>query len=694
MSERNERLQLLATLEKELKRVQQAHDETYEHLRTHERIFSDMENRITRLKRVKRRMIKFIRSIGAYVLGRRNLKHLYSKSFKIKHAMNRLKPYKYYLYDLGFIEATLPKLRKKLQTTEDKYLRRALLWELGLWYANEQSKYGSRHSLQYLYEFLKDETDKDLIRRATILLVENLQRLGYEENAKTILQALLKDGEHPDIYLAMANLYNNIEERLQWMNKAFTYYGLAEITFGNETGDPTYEDLQTEPIEQTIQYGPKVSVLLPAYNAETGIQVAIESILQQTWKNLELIIIDDCSTDNTLSVIKQYAKQDERISYYQTPENGGPYVARNIGLQHAIGKYVTVNDADDWSHAEKLERQIKHLEENDHIIANTSEHARLTEELMLHRRGTPGTYIFSNMSSLMFRREIVMEKLGYWDSVRFAADGEFKRRLVKVFGPERIVDLKTGPLSLPRQSVSSLTASSAFGYSGFFMGVRKEYVASFTSYHQQADDLYYPFPMKERLFPVPEPMWIRREEKQNGKRHFDVVNVADFSINKSLQNDTIQEINVHKNLGIRTGITLESCYNMIRPKEINENVRKLIDGHNVQTLVYGEHITCDVLIIRGHSILEENQLYLPDIMPHMVVVILDDDFTNIRQISREVQNRYGKIGLWYAFDEKTLTEMKERNIHDLRYIDLAKEAWSTSHKRYEQRLRDWITHLH
>src|SRR5690625_187826 len=139
----------------------------------------------------------------------------------------------------------------------------------------------------------------------------------------------------------------------------------------------------------------------------------------------------------------------------------------------------------------------------------------------------------SNMSSLMFRREIVMEKLGYWDSVRFAADGEFKRRLVKVFGPERIVDLNTGPLSLPRQSVSSLTASSAFGYSGFFMGVRKEYVASFTCYHQQADDLYYPFPMKERLFPVPEPMWIRREEKQNGKRHFDVVNIADFSINKS-----------------------------------------------------------------------------------------------------------------------------------------------------------------
>src|SRR5690625_2462759 len=483
MSKRNEWLDLLASLEKEMKNVEKKHDETYENLREHERIFSDMENRITRLKRFKRRIIRFIRSVAAYILGRRNLKHLYSKSFKIKHAINRLKPYKYYLYDLGFVEATLPKLRRKLHTTEDNYLRRAILWELGLWYANEQSEYGSRQSLQYLYEFVKEETDEDIIRQATILLVENLQRLGYEENARTILTALEKKDRHPDIYLAMANLYDKIEDRLIWINKAFTYYGLAKISFGQDSEHATYEDLQTEGIENRVSSGPKISVILPAYNAEIGIQVAIESILNQTWRNLELIIVDDCSTDKTLSVIKQYATKDERISYYQTPENSGPYVARNIGLQHATGKYVTVNDADDWSHAEKLERQIKHLEENDHIIANTSEHARLTEELMLHRRGTPGTYIFSNMSSLMFRREIVRKKLGYWDSVRFAADGEFKRRLIRIFGTERIVDLKTGPLSLPRQSVSSLTASSAFGYSGFFMGVRKEYVAKIGRAH-------------------------------------------------------------------------------------------------------------------------------------------------------------------------------------------------------------------
>src|SRR5699024_3143580 len=109
-------------------------------------------------------------------------------------------------------------------------------------------------------------------------------------------------------------------------------------------------------------------------------------------------------------------------------------------------EFVTVNDADDWSHVEKLEIQVKYLINHPSIIANTSEHARLTEgDLKLYRRGTPGRYIFPNMSSFMFRRQEVLDELGYWDSVRFAADGEFKRRLIRVFGTQAIVDVKTGP---------------------------------------------------------------------------------------------------------------------------------------------------------------------------------------------------------------------------------------------------------
>src|SRR5699024_9213980 len=68
-------------------------------------------------------------------------------------------------------------------------------------------------------------------------------------------------------------------------------------------------------------------------------------------------VVDDCSTDRTKEVIEQYVEQDSRVKLFSTPQNSGPYVARNIALQEATGEYVTVNDADDWSHAEKIATQ-------------------------------------------------------------------------------------------------------------------------------------------------------------------------------------------------------------------------------------------------------------------------------------------------------------------------------------------------
>ncbi|WP_146938871.1 glycosyltransferase family 2 protein, partial [Cerasibacillus quisquiliarum] len=352
------------------------------------------------------------------------------------------------------------------------------------------------------------EKDNEQLRRIAIIEAEMYDILEDHTSGRRVINDALETEVHPDLYFALGNLEETVEGRLHYFNRVMALYDLAPITF--KEGGMTYDDLQTTRVDKQITTGPKVSVILPAYKAEDGIQTAIESILSQTWRNLELLIVDDCSPDGTLDVIKQYAERDERIKVFQTPENSGPYIARNIALKEATGEFVTVNDADDWSHAEKLERQVTHLIKNPHIIANTSSHARLTEQLKAYRRGTPGKYIFPNMSSLMFRREPVMEKLGYWDSVRFAADGEFKRRLLRAFGKNSIVDLETGPLSLPRQSVTSLTASSAFGYNGFFMGARKEYVEAFTAYHESADSLYYPYRQEKRLFPVPEPMWPER----------------------------------------------------------------------------------------------------------------------------------------------------------------------------------------
>src|SRR5699024_8731455 len=201
----------------------------------------------------------------------------------------------------------------------------------------------------------------------------------------------MNEQEHPDLYLAAANLEDSFEARLPWLNKALNMQGRAPVQLQlNQTSSPSYADLCTSKRAQRVKTGPKVSVILPAFKAEEGLSIALDSLLDQTWKNVELLVVDDCSPDGTAEVIQQYAEKDERVRFLQTPENSGPYVARNIALQAATGEFVTVNDADDWAHAEKIETQVTHLIANPDVIANTSQLARMTEdELKFYRRGTP-----------------------------------------------------------------------------------------------------------------------------------------------------------------------------------------------------------------------------------------------------------------------------------------------------------------
>ncbi len=99
-----------------------------------------------------------------------------------------------------------------------------------------------------------------------------------------------------------------------------------------------------------------VSVVLPCYNAEAYIEKAVASILQQTHKNLELIVVNDCSTDNSLQLLKQIT--DPRLLICATPKNSGYPTAMNIGIAQAKGKYIARMDADDISALDRIEMQV------------------------------------------------------------------------------------------------------------------------------------------------------------------------------------------------------------------------------------------------------------------------------------------------------------------------------------------------
>jgi succinoglycan biosynthesis protein ExoO len=110
--------------------------------------------------------------------------------------------------------------------------------------------------------------------------------------------------------------------------------------------------------------GIKVSVIIPTYNADKYIKETIESVLNQTEKNLEVITSDDVSTDNTVSVIETMIKIDNRVKLIKNDKNRGPSYARNRAIEMANGQWVAILDADDFYHPDRLKNLIKIAEDS------------------------------------------------------------------------------------------------------------------------------------------------------------------------------------------------------------------------------------------------------------------------------------------------------------------------------------------
>ena len=109
---------------------------------------------------------------------------------------------------------------------------------------------------------------------------------------------------------------------------------------------------------------------MPAHNADKTIASAIESVIAQSYEQWELLVIDDCSTDDTVAIVSEYAKKDKRIKILHTDKSlGKPYYPRNIGIQNAAGRIVAFLDSDDLWLPTKLEHQIPIFEENNVAVA-------------------------------------------------------------------------------------------------------------------------------------------------------------------------------------------------------------------------------------------------------------------------------------------------------------------------------------
>jgi len=148
-----------------------------------------------------------------------------------------------------------------------------------------------------------------------------------------------------------------------------------------------------------------VSIITPSYNSSRFISQTVESVLSQTYKNWEMIIVDDLSPDNSNEIIEEYIKKDSQIKLIKLEKNSGPAVARNRAIEEAKGRFIAFLDADDLWHPEKLEKQISFMKKNNYELSYTS-YATMDES------GEALTTIMKAKSKLNYQDLLKSNKIG------------------------------------------------------------------------------------------------------------------------------------------------------------------------------------------------------------------------------------------------------------------------------------------
>jgi len=204
-----------------------------------------------------------------------------------------------------------------------------------------------------------------------------------------------------------------------------------------------------------------VSIVITAHNEQTLLPFSLSSIINQTYKNIEIIFVDDASTDDTIKVFENTCREN-RFSNYKIicmEKNSGPFVTRNIGIKYCAGSYITFHDADDWAHPQRVEEQVKVLQSSDKV-ASISQLVRIKPSGELFSKHI---YPLNRMAmvSLMFKRE-VLEELGFFYTDLLGADTEYFERIQYCYGKNNVANIKK-VLTLAAHRPNSRTTSEVTG---------------------------------------------------------------------------------------------------------------------------------------------------------------------------------------------------------------------------------------
>lgn len=343
----------------------------------------------------------------------------------------------------------------------------------------------------------------------------------WAEDALATAYASARGPEIPALNLLYANNALALDSLwLHFLNKYLSYHGPG-MGLGLSHGvGPRFDRLQAPKTAQghADQTGPLVSVIMPVFNASATLRKAAQSILDQSWRHLELILIDDCSQDNSLHIAHDLQHRDARVKVLALNTNGGPYVAKNVGLTVARGQYLTVHDADDWAFPTRLAMQLQPLlQAKPTGLAVTMGRTLRCDMNGQFTRFQPIDWVSLDgalrlcFPSPLFERAYFDQKLGAWDSARIGADQEIFQR-IRRFDPGALHILDT-PVMLQLDLQDSLTRhEETHNDERGEAPARAAYRKSWSAWHAAHTDMpKLHFPQQARVFPIPDHLQMHTE---------------------------------------------------------------------------------------------------------------------------------------------------------------------------------------
>lgn len=408
------------------------------------------------------------------------------------------------LLGIVIVRANLRLCERRMAQMQERGSERARLGTIDSLTEGERKKFGQPYS-----RVLRLSEAEELTRAHGAEIKKALQ-ISASKGSVGALSFLEAKGLQSLPVCIFIEANGRLPDEQQWlarMNEYLSYHSQDPIELA--TGkDNLISRLRGTP-KKIVSDGPKVSVLMPAFNSKKTLKLAATSILNQGWRNIELIIIDDASDDGTWHVCQAIAQSDNRVKVLRNAVNVGPYVSKNRALMFASGEWITGHDADDWAHPDRITSQIISAQaEQSPVAVGHMLRIRSNGEFSFLGRPTPfspdGCKRLALISTI-FDTKFLRGRLGGWDCVRFGADSELLARAEIAL--ERPVTKTKKITMICLDEEHCLTNHPVFGLSrtSGLSGPRVEYKNAWKEWHAKLnpDEVYLPFPHLPRRYEVP-----------------------------------------------------------------------------------------------------------------------------------------------------------------------------------------------